>query len=180
MVMENCLRTPLPLHEVYDLKGSTINRSVPEQLRTSLMVAMKDLDFIKNKRAIVVGKYTKYLLLKQIEEDVLFLHSNNIVDYSLLVAIHFGDKEPNVKPIDIKKSYNSIFQRNNGGIRTNLDSEVYFYIGIIDILTQWDVQKIGEYGYKTLFLSQDKTQLSAVNPKLYARRFLDFMNNIIQ
>jgi 1-phosphatidylinositol-4-phosphate 5-kinase len=180
MIMENCLRSPLQLHEVYDLKGSTINRSVPEHFRTSLMVAMKDLDFKKNKREIVVGKYTKYLLMKQIEDDVQFLHNNNIVDYSLLVAIHFGDKPDDILPGDYKKSYKSIFQRNNGGIRTNLDSEVYFYIGIIDILTQWDVSKISEYGYKTLFLSQDKKQLSAVNPKLYAKRFLDFMNSIIQ
>jgi len=180
--MENCIKSTF--HEVYDLKGSTINRSVPEQFRTgSCLVAMKDMDFKQNNRAIVVGKYTKSLLLRQVEEDVEFMKSNNLVDYSFIVAIYFGDNNQDIiTELYSHRSitYRSIFQKYRGGIRTNLDPEVYFYVGIIDVLTQWDVAKIGEYGYKTLFLSQDKNQLSAVNPKLYAKRFVYFLCTIIE
>jgi len=164
IIMENCVSQEM-VHELYDLKGSTINRSVPQHLR-----------------AILVGQYTKARLLKQIEEDTKFLSLHNILDYSLLVGIHFGDNIDNGSEEDdvcIKKSYSSIFQANWGGIRTNLQPEVYFFVGIIDILTQWDVSKKGEYGYKTLVLAQDKTQLSAISPKKYHQRFMEYLAKIV-
>jgi len=182
LIMENCIITPKKVHELYDLKGSTINRSVPQHLRVSPSIALKDLDFQSNKRAVLIGQYTRQSLLKQAEEDTKFLSHHNILDYSFLVGIHFGDKiETGTEMLHdySKKSYSSIFQTEHGGIRTNLQLEVYFYVGIIDILTPWDVSKISEYSYKTLVLSQDKTQLSAICPKKYCQRFMEYLSKII-
>ncbi len=61
--------TPLKIHEQYDLKGSTIDRTVNVEEPVSGM-AMKDMDFKKFGRSIKVGTYYRDLILKQIEKDV--------------------------------------------------------------------------------------------------------------
>jgi len=182
VVMENSLFTDLDIHEVYDLKGSTINRSVPVHKRTP-SIALKDLDFTGNKRGIVIGKTMSAKLLLQIQNDTKFLSERKILDYSFLVGIHFGDKKSTAPKSPRKscarKSYQSLFQRSNGGIKTNLQIPVYFFVGLIDILTPWNVSKRGEHQLKTFVLSQDPTKLSAVPPDKYYVRFMNFMNKII-
>jgi len=79
----------------------------------------------------------------------------------------------------IKKSYVSKFQSSNGGIKTSVDKEAYFFLGIIDTLTQWDIQKRGEQVVKTVVFSHDSNQISAVPPKQYCSRFLDYVDKII-
>jgi len=185
VVMENCLFTELEIHELYDLKGSTVNRSVPPHER-SPSVALKDMDFRQNKRGIVVGKSMSAKLLKQLESDAKFLSQRNILDYSLLVGFHFGDRK--VKGVNLRnrnqefgrKSYRSIFQHRQGGIITNLKTPVWFFVGLIDMLTPWDVSKLSEYSFKTLVLSQDPMQISAVKPDRYFIRFMEFMHKIIK
>jgi len=182
VVMENCHFTELEIHEMYDLKGSTVNRSVP-LLERGPSIALKDMDFRQNKRGIVVGKTMATKLLRQIDNDAKFLARNNILDYSLLVGIHFGDKKGNTnnkKDNFGRKSYGSMFQHRSGGIITNINMDVHFFLGIIDILTPWDVSKLGEYGFKTLVLSQDPMQISAVKPDRYYIRFMEFMHKIIK
>lgn len=90
VVMENCILTERPIHEVYDLKGSTVNRSTPIEKR-SAGVAMKDVDFTQNKRTIALHADMKEALFKQIKSDAQFLADHNILDYSLLVGIHLGN-----------------------------------------------------------------------------------------
>lgn len=54
--------------------------------------------------------------------------------------------------------------------------EVILYFGIIDILQDYDISKKLEHAYKSL--QADPTSISAVDPKLYSKRFRDFMHRV--
>lgn len=54
--------------------------------------------------------------------------------------------------------------------------EVVLYFGIIDILQDYDISKKLEHAYKSL--QADPSSISAVDPKLYSRRFRDFIGRI--
>lgn len=54
--------------------------------------------------------------------------------------------------------------------------EVVLYFGIIDILQDYDISKKLEHAYKSL--QADPASISAVDPKLYSRRFRDFVSRI--
>jgi 1-phosphatidylinositol-4-phosphate 5-kinase len=55
-------------------------------------------------------------------------------------------------------------------------SDVILYFGIIDILQDYDISKRIEHAYKSLQV--DSTSISAVGPKLYSKRFRDFIHRI--
>lgn len=55
-------------------------------------------------------------------------------------------------------------------------SDVILYFGIIDILQGYDIGKKIEHAYKSLQV--DPTSISAVDPKLYSKRFRDFIHRI--
>jgi 1-phosphatidylinositol-4-phosphate 5-kinase len=54
--------------------------------------------------------------------------------------------------------------------------EIYF-IGIIDLLQQWNNRKHLENIFKGL--TNDKTKISSVSPKLYASRFIQFVEEAL-
>lgn len=54
--------------------------------------------------------------------------------------------------------------------------DVILYFGIIDILQDYDISKKLEHAYKSLQV--DSTSISAVDPKLYSKRFRDFIQRI--
>lgn len=51
--------------------------------------------------------------------------------------------------------------------------DVILYFGIIDILQDYDISKKLEHAYKSM--QYDSTLISAVDPRLYSRRFRDFI-----
>lgn len=51
-------------------------------------------------------------------------------------------------------------------------------LGIIDILQDYDISKRLEHAYKSLQV--DPTSISAVDPKLYSKRFRDFISRIFK
>ncbi|KAI9361640.1 hypothetical protein DFJ73DRAFT_621018 [Zopfochytrium polystomum] len=74
-----------------------------------------------------------------------------------------------------------IFYQTMGGFRATDDAnapldEVY-YLGIIDIFTRYDRNKKVEHFFKSL--TNNKTQISAVDPVLYGNRFVSFMTAAI-
>ncbi len=79
------------------------------------------------------------------------------------------------------RSCSSLHPRCNEGERppsTLVDGEApvaTYYFGIIDILQEYNMRKKVEHQWKTKIQCQDKYGLSAVNPKDYAQRFVDFM-----
>jgi 1-phosphatidylinositol-4-phosphate 5-kinase len=99
------------------------------------------------------------------------------MDYSLLIGLH--------EQIQLTTTHcpasPSPFTRDDGGFQATFAdngaaSEIY-YLGIIDILTPYSLYKRLEHAFKSLILPRDT--ISAVNPSVYARRFLKFMNRHI-
>lgn len=54
--------------------------------------------------------------------------------------------------------------------------DVILFFGIIDILQDYDISKKLEHAYKSLQV--DSISISAVDPKLYSKRFRDFVGRI--
>jgi len=54
--------------------------------------------------------------------------------------------------------------------------DVVLYLGIIDILQEYNVKKKVEHAYKSLKF--DPLSISAVEPKLYSKRFIGFLEKV--
>jgi hypothetical protein len=191
---------------------------------------MKDLNWLHGNRQLLLGSEKGRLLMDQMEKDVCFLMSLDVMDYSLLTGVHFlkrGNSEniretslsvfqpdadtlarqpvsnqPGVKistlrrviaqsdPVQLGPSSSMLpeetpaerrgclFYQDDGGFRATDEynqplAEIY-YLGIIDILTPYNFVKKAEHTWKSF--NNDKLLISAVNPVLYARRFLEFMS----
>jgi len=85
VVMGNMFCTELRIHRRFDLKGSSLGRST-DKIEIDENTTLKDLDL----------NYSFYLepswreaLLKQIETDSDFLRTQRIMDYSLLLGVHY-------------------------------------------------------------------------------------------
>lgn len=83
---------------------------------------------------------------------------------------------------EVGRSYSDNYSphRSNGGDATPSGTggtyEVILYFGIIDILQDYDISKKLEHAYKSLQV--DPISISAVDPKLYSKRFRDFISRI--
>ena len=94
IVMTNVFATSLHIDLRFDLKGSTIGRSVltgtisDAEIFKNGDMALKDLDFNKMDEKVDVGN-KRDIILKQLKKDVEFLNSINSNDYSLLLGIHY-------------------------------------------------------------------------------------------
>ncbi|KAI8086396.1 uncharacterized protein BX664DRAFT_282297 [Halteromyces radiatus] len=75
-----------------------------------------------------------------------------------------------------------IFYADNGGFqssdRHDQDSDLLYFIGVIDILTPYNFMKKSEHIWKSI--TQDKNTISSVPPKVYGQRFLEFMENAVR
>ncbi|OUM70266.1 hypothetical protein PIROE2DRAFT_25069, partial [Piromyces sp. E2] len=76
-----------------------------------------------------------------------------------------------------KERKNCIFYQDDGGYQStdnnnNPLNDLYF-LGIIDIFTNYNYKKKIEHFFKSL--NNDKTVISAIHPKKYAKRFVDFI-----
>ena len=58
-------------------------------------------------------------------------------------------------------------------------NEIY-HIGLIDYLQRWDTNKKMERLVKTKLLNKNGQWLSAIEPKEYQRRFIEFMQNVLE
>ena len=64
----------------------------------------------------------------------------------------------------------------DGGIFNEKENEIY-YMGIIDILTNYDCLKVGEFMYKSVRYCSKK--MSCITPSAYQQRFMDYLKHII-
>ena len=90
VIMENIFHNShqLKMGRIYDLKGSTVGRRALKGGKTkeSYHGTLKDLDL--NEERVWIGAEAKQQLIEQLEQDVRFLTSCGIMDYSLLLGIH--------------------------------------------------------------------------------------------
>ncbi|POO01797.1 Phosphatidylinositol-4-phosphate 5-kinase [Trema orientale] len=248
VVMGNMFCTELRIHRRFDLKGSSLGRSA-DKVEIDENTTLKDLDL----------NYSFYLepswreaLLKQIEIDSKFLESQYIMDYSLLLGVHYraprqlwslmprtradglemlaeeetleddianypqglvlvprgeddnsvvvgphirgsrlrasaaGDEEvdlllPGTARLQIQLGVNmpARAEQVQGKEKEQMFHEVYdvvLYLGIIDILQEYNMSKKIEHTYKSLQF--DSLSISAVDPTFYSSRFLEFIKKV--
>ncbi|XP_028800956.1 phosphatidylinositol 4-phosphate 5-kinase 7 isoform X2 [Neltuma alba] len=244
VVMGNMFCTELHIHRRYDLKGSSQGRFTSKD-KIKENTTLKDLDL---KYEFHMDKKLRESLLHQIKVDCGFLESQQIIDYSLLLGLHFrapenlkalaeqpesltsdalkqgeqlilpkglllvahepsfvntapgphirgntlraysiGDKEvdlllPGTGRLRVQLGVNMPAQANRKLVEDKVEAseielfEVYdvvLYMGIIDILQQYNLRKKAEHAYKSLQF--DPVTISVVEPKLYAERFINFL-----
>ncbi|KAJ4733506.1 phosphatidylinositol- 4-phosphate 5-kinase 5 [Rhynchospora pubera] len=224
IVMGNLFCSEYRIHRRFDLKGSSYGRTadkIEEEIDETTTLKDLDLNFVFR-----LPSFWYKEILEQIKRDCEFLETEGIMDYSLLVGVHFRDdltaSKMGLSPLMASpklscKSESFIdyidmapddrkpliwlganmparaehlgrhsgfgldpFLLNGCGILTsNQGGEVYdviLYFGIIDILQDYDITKKLEHAYKSLQV--DPNSISAVDPKLYSRRFQEFVGRI--
>ena len=78
-----------------------------------------------------------------------------------------------------------VYRRDEGGLFCAARSEAehqgdnMYFMGVIDILQQWTLQKRLERWCKVLFLRKDPRGLSAVEPHWYAERFMERFEEVV-
>lgn len=81
VVMNNIFPPHRDIHEIYDLKGSTVGREYDEQNAVNNPRAvLKDLNWVKRRRCLQLGPEKQKILVEQLTKDVK-------VDYKYLVLI---------------------------------------------------------------------------------------------
>ncbi|GER37771.1 phosphatidylinositol-4-phosphate 5-kinase [Striga asiatica] len=231
IVMGNLFCSEYRINRRFDLKGSshgrTANKTKGEIDETT---TLKDLDLNYTFR-LQTNWYQE--LIKQIHRDCEFLERERIMDYSLLIGLHFRDDsardkiglspfvlragkgdsyqdekfmrecrflEAELQDMDrvlsgrkplIRLGANMPARAQRVARKSDFDRythagfshstngethEVVLYFGIIDILQDYDITKKIEHAYKSLHA--DPTSISAVDPKLYSRRFREFVGRI--
>ncbi|CAH2033577.1 unnamed protein product [Thlaspi arvense] len=232
IVMGNLFCSEYRIQRRFDLKGSSHGRSTAKpEGEIDETTTLKDLDL---NFAFRLQRNWYQELMKQIKRDCEFLEAERIMDYSLLVGVHFRDDNTGEKmglsPFVLRSgridSYqNEKFMRgcrfleaelqdmdrilagrkpsirlganmparaermarrsdfdqytSGGGANYTSHGEMYevvLYFGVIDILQDYDITKKIEHAYKSL--QADPSSISAVDPKLYSKRFRDFISRI--
>jgi len=92
-------KNPKYIHTIFDLKGSRgqtrmataedFSRAPTENFTSTVL---KDNDFVDRKVQISLHSETMKAFREQITKDVEFLKKLKVIDYSLLVGIHYKDK----------------------------------------------------------------------------------------
>ncbi|CAN8312883.1 unnamed protein product [Cochlearia groenlandica] len=232
IVMGNLFCSEYRIQRRFDLKGSSHGRSTAKpEGEIDETTTLKDLDL---NFAFRLQRNWYQELMKQIKRDCEFLEAERIMDYSLLVGVHFRDdntrekmglspfvlrsgrtlqyqnekatrgchfletelqdmdrilagRQPSMRlganmPARAERmSRRSDFDQYTSGGGANCAShgemyEVVLYFGVIDILQDYDITKKIEHAYKSL--QADPASISAVDPKLYSKRFRDFITRI--
>merc|ERR1711907_259047 len=129
LVMNNWFAAHCQIHKRFDLKGSTFNRkSDPQEHQKGNKAVFKDLDFLASSHDLPLNQ-AKSDLLSTLERDVKLMSDLDLIDYSLLVGIH--NKTANTEcPM-----------RLSSDLLTIETEQHVFYIGIIDVLTEFTLKK---------------------------------------
>ncbi|GFS45806.1 phosphatidyl inositol monophosphate 5 kinase [Actinidia rufa] len=251
VVMGNMFCTELRIHRRFDLKGSSLGRST-DKVEIDENTTLKDLDL---NYCFYLEPSWREALLQQIEIDSKFLEAQHIMDYSLLLGVHYrapqhlqtlmsynqsitadglgivteeeamddeisnypqglvlvprgtddsvvvgphirgsrlkaasatGDEEvdlllPGTARFQIQLGVNMPARAEHvpGKEKTQMFHEVYdvvLYLGIIDILQDYNISKKIEHTYKSIQF--DSVSISAVDPTFYSQRFLEFIQKV--
>ncbi|KAM7464215.1 hypothetical protein LguiA_032336 [Lonicera macranthoides] len=251
VVMGNMFCTELRIHRRFDLKGSSLGRST-DKVEIDENTTLKDLDL---NYCFYLEPSWREALLEQIEIDSKFLEAQNIMDYSLLLGVHYraprhlrslmpynqnvtsdglgivaeeesmddeispqglvlvprgaednsvvvgphvrgsrlrtssatGDEEVDLllpgtaSRLQIQLGVNMPARAEHipGKEETQMFHEVYdvvLYLGVIDILQEYNIHKKIEHAYKSIQF--DSLSISAVDPKFYSERFLEFVQKV--
>lgn len=172
VIMGNLFKSDHDIDTKYDLKGSTLGRVTGDD--EDKTIARKDNNFNRENRKIFVGKQRKGYLMQQIEKDCELMRRLNIIDYSLLIGISLVSDKRIPRIANKFVPFNEI---DDGGMLSEDKNELYF-LGIIDILTNYGTKKKLEHFFKKSI--HDKKAVSCAPPDYYAQRFMLYMDTIIE
>lgn len=163
IIIRNVFDMPneIELDARFDLKGSFIDRK-----SKSHESVKKDNDL---KKVFQLNDSDYYDLKRQLGKDAEFFQKLNIMDYSLLLGVHKRRKNMRNKK-DSEKIDEPFHRRCKNGILTS-DSKYIIYIGIIDILQEYNWSKKMERFLKSTFKRRDKHGISSIPSEEYAFRF---------
>ncbi|KAM3147767.1 hypothetical protein pb186bvf_000095 [Paramecium bursaria] len=175
LLMRNICQVPKQyIVRTFDIKGSQYQRQVLKNYVNQPKVikqTLKDIDFLNLEGTIKVEDEYKYRIRKALERDSQFFGKARLMDYSLLVIkIDWGQYKYNEKVDEqnIQERFSSDLYR----IKSTLEKGIYYHIGIIDYLQEWNAQKKIEREGK-IFLKGKQVGVSAVEPGEYSRRFIE-------
>lgn len=94
VIMNNILPSDVPIHEKYDLKGSTYKRKASKAELAKKSPTYKDIDFLEeHKEGLILDEKHYENIISSLKRDCLILQSFGIMDYSMLLGIHNIEKE---------------------------------------------------------------------------------------
>jgi len=91
LIMGSVFPSKLKISRVYDLKGSRYGRQASKKDKEKENCCYKDLDFINHDMKIEVGEELAEKMKKQIAKDAELLCRQRIIDYSMLIGVHYPD-----------------------------------------------------------------------------------------
>ena len=100
------------------------------------------------------------------------ISKDNSENTKLNIALSVSN-ESNQNELELKSP---IFDYEDGGIASEDQNEIY-YVGIIDILTEYNCKKSTEHFFKMIYYCSQK--MSCVAPPLYRDRFINYMDSVI-
>mmetsp|Transcript_71793 Transcript_71793/g.215811 ORF Transcript_71793/g.215811 Transcript_71793/m.215811 type:complete len:739 (+) Transcript_71793:414-2630(+) len=147
------------VHEIYDLKGSWIDRH--SNLPDASMGTYKDLDL---KKPFQLPHANAAALLEDLSHDSELLETSGLMDYSLLVGVHNH-------PVAVGALHLEI----DGLVAQSVDVPRY-YIGVIDMLQDWNmnkrIERLAKIVLKGRWGKNVRAGMSAIEPTAYRKRFL--------
>mmetsp|Transcript_14110 Transcript_14110/g.21424 ORF Transcript_14110/g.21424 Transcript_14110/m.21424 type:complete len:497 (+) Transcript_14110:115-1605(+) len=133
LIMESVFNTDLEINQIFDLKGSKVNRFAKRGESV-----FKDIDFLENNFSFQLNNDTATKLKNVITKDAEFLKEQQLMDYSLLVGIHYKDgkkkqieyvqdrrrrlkdkkeKKAEMNPVGVPKKYNIISEPKKANVK---------------------------------------------------------------
>nr|PVC50153.1 1-phosphatidylinositol-4-phosphate 5-kinase [Theileria orientalis] len=171
VVMNNVFYSQVSVHRRFDLKGSWVGRELhPSDLKDPT-VALKDVDFDRAAEPLLLGPKTEGFMAT-LKKDVEFLRDSNLLDYSLLLGVHYRDQSRDQVNWEEDREPRPGDQHR---IMATDHSRIY-YVGIVDLLTPWDFVKRLEHAWRVV-QTRDHLGVSCVNPDFYCRRFVKFISD---
>ncbi|OQS07138.1 phosphatidylinositol 4-phosphate 5-kinase (PIPK-D11/GPCR-PIPK) [Thraustotheca clavata] len=159
------------VHQRFDLKGNTDRRQAIRSdhleryisqfhSRQHISKLLLDLDFLKLRQVIQLNEYDRMQIQSQLLQDINFLSSRGIMDYSLLIGVAYCDSQRNI--------------HSTKGIMSTTKDKLY-HIGLIDMLQlytwRWTLQR----WFLGICLCKNMSNLSAVTPRDYSKRLKHFV-----
>lgn len=189
------------LVHTYDLKGSLYSRRV--SMNTMKRATLKDLNWIEQKCSLHLTPAVAKTLAAQLKNDIAILAKSDIMDYSLFLCVYENTTSVTAPWKRIQGFMNGHRQSVQPRVVNSLDGSRSYAIGIIDILQSYTYGKSAENIIKSTrgssmdvirYFNKETTYVktwvrggsglfstsklhSAIDPKQYSKRFLDFMQD---
>eukprot|EP00127_Corallochytrium_limacisporum_P002644 Clim_evm80s134 gene=Clim_evmTU80s134 len=170
MIHRNVCSGIMQFSKIFFLKGSTVGREADKKDKEKPVPRFKDKDFVQMGSRIFLGEERRDVFLDILKEDVTIMQKLNIMDYSIMVGVVEYDQkeEPEIEEdIDIYAVHS-----------LPVDKREIYFMGIVDVYTHYGVRKHAAHAGKSIRYG-DGAGISSVDPGSYAKRLVEFMENVV-